>query len=450
KPLTFIQAVVGGRSVGVPGVLRMLELVHRAHGKLPWAMLFQPAITLADRGFAISPRLHALLAADPALPHSPTAKDYFYDAQGEPKAVGTVLQNPALVRTFTDIAKNGADAFYFGPIGRDVIAAVNNAANPGRLADVDLASYRAKQREALCRPYRQWQVCGVPPPTSGGIAVLQILGLLERFDMAALPPVSPMAAHLIAEASRLAFADRDRYVADPDFVRIPVTQMLDPAYLARRSALIQPAASIGHAEAGEFPERAGEYAPQLSNELPSTSHLSIIDDGGNAVSMTTSVESAFGSRIMVDGFILNNQLTDFSFLAERDGKPVANRVESGKRPRSSMAPTIVLDASGHFALAVGSPGGSQIIGYVVEALIAELDWKLDPDSAYRLPHVINRNGPTELEAGTLIVGMKDALAKLGENVVVTPMNSGLEGIAADHGRLVGGSDPRREGVSLGD
>ncbi|HUN50027.1 MAG TPA: gamma-glutamyltransferase, partial [Candidatus Sulfotelmatobacter sp.] len=360
KPLAFMQAVVGGRSVGTPGVLRMLALAHHDHGKLPWAELFQPAIALAERGFAISPRLHALLVADKALPHSETARGYFYDAAGQAKASGTVLKNPALAETLRAIAAAGPDAFYSGRIAHDMVATVRRAANPGGLSEADLAAYKAKEEPALCRPYRQWQICGAPPPTSGGVTVLEILGLLERFDLRALEPESAAATHLIAEASKLAFADRDRYLADPDFIRVPVAGLLDRRYLAARSALIHPETSIGKAEAGEPPERAGDDAPQVSDSLPSTSHLDAVDDAGNAMAMTTSVENSFGSRLMVDGFMLNNQLTDFSFEPERDGKPVANRVEAGKQPRSSMAPTIVLDRDGRFVLAVGSPGGSQI------------------------------------------------------------------------------------------
>ena len=288
------------------------------------------------------------------------------------------------------------------------------------------------------------------PPTSGGVTVLEIMGLLERFDLHALPPNSAPAVHLIAEASKLAFADRDRYLADPDFVRAPVDGLLDRHYLAARAALIRPDASLGTAVAGEPPERAGDYAPQVSDSLPSTSHLDVVDDAGNAVAMTSSVENSFGSRLMVDGFMLNNQLTDFSFLPERDGKPVANRVEPGKRPRSSMAPTIVLDRDGRLLLATGSPGGSQIIGYVVQALVAELDWQMTPAAAYRLPHFLNRNGPTELEAGTPIVNLEETLQRLGETVSATPMNSGLEGIDRTDQGLIGGSDPRREGVAIGD
>ncbi len=450
KPLGFMQAVVGGRSVGTPGVLRMLELVHRGHGRLPWSELFLPAIALAEQGFAVSPRLHALLAADKALPRSETARGYFYDAAGEAKPAGAILKNPALAETLRVIAKAGPSAFYSGRMAHDMVATVRGAANPGGLSEADLAGYQAKERAALCRPYRQWQVCGAPPPTSGGIAVLQILGLLQRFDMAALAPNSAEAVHLISEASRLAFADRDRYLADPDFVRVPVDGLLDRRYLAQRSTLIRADASIGQALAGEPPERAGNYAPQASDSLPSTSHLDVVDDDGNAVAMTTSVENSFGSRLMVDGFMLNNQLTDFAFEPVRDGKAVANRVEPGKRPRSSMAPTIVLDRDGRFVLAVGSPGGSQIIGYVAQALVAELDWRLSPAAAYRLPHFLNRNGPTELEAGTPIPGLESALERLGETVTATPMNSGLEGIERTRQGLIGGSDPRREGVALGD
>jgi len=446
EPMEFWDAVVGGRSVGVPGLVRLLELAHRAHGRLPWARLFEPAITLAETGFLVSPRLHALIAEDPYLKIFPATAAYFTDASGAPLAAGTQLRNPAFAATLRRIAQDGADAFYNGPIAEAIVAAVQGTTpNPGGLSLADLAGYQAKRREALCAPYRTWRVCGMPPPTSGGVAVLQILGLLERFDLPALAPDSAAAWHLITEASRLAFADRDRFLADADFVPVPVARLLAPDYLARRSAAIAPDASLGTAEPG-LPAQNG--AMPVQHDPPSTTHLVVVDAAGNAVSMTASIESAFGARLMAAGFLLNNELTDFSFRPDIDGRPVANRVEPGKRPRSSMAPTIALASDGRLALAVGSPGGSRIIGYVVKALVATLDWGLDIQAAIDLPNVVNRNGASEVEEGA--ADLAAGLTAAGGEVKLVPLNSGLHGIAVTAAGLTGGADPRREGVALGD
>jgi gamma-glutamyltranspeptidase/glutathione hydrolase len=455
EPLPFFDAVVGGLSVGTPGTLRMLEMAHRAHGRLPWAALFQPAIRLAEDGFPVSPRLHALLAGEPYLTGDPTAAAYFYDSDGAPWPPGHLLENPALADTLRRIAEGGADAFYGGTIARDIVAAVQgDPRRPGRLAGSDLAAYGARAAPALCRPYRKWLICGPPPPSSGGIAVLQMMGMLERFDLVCLRPLAPdsltvPAIHLLAEAGRLAFADRDRYVADDAFVAVPVTAMLDGDYLERRSELIDPAMDMGTVAPGELPaEAAALPAPQL--EPVSTSHMSIVDADGNAVSFTTSIESGFGARIMVDGFLLNNQLTDFAFVAEQDGLPVANRVEPGKRPRSSMSPLLVFDMDGALVAVIGSPGGSQIIGYVVETLVALLHWQLDPQEAVDLPHALNRNGATEIEADTALVELTAELEEMGHEVKPREMVSGLHAIWVTQDGLVGGADRRREGVALGD
>ena len=315
----------------------------------------------------------------------------------------------------------------------------------------DLAAYEAKQGQALCRPYRRWTVCGMGPPSSGGVTSLEILGLLESFEVSALAPGTAAAVHLISEASRLAYADRARFLADSDFVAVPVRGLLDTAYLARRAALIDPARSMGEASPGAPPYDDGALgAGDPGTEQASTTHLSVVDGEGNAVSMTTSIESAFGSRLMVRGFMLNNQLTDFSFRPAIDGVPVANRVEPGKRPRSSMAPTLVLDRDGGFVLAIGSPGGSRIIAYVVQALIAVLDWGLDVQQALDLPHHVNRNGLVDLEEGTPLTGLEAALVALGHEVRIRRLNSGLHVIAATPAGLEGAADPRREGVALGD
>ncbi len=451
KGMKFLDAVIGGRSVGVPGVPRMLEIAHRAHGRLPWARLFQPAIRLARAGFAISPRLHRFIGVAKGLKAFAKTRRYFFTPGGKPKPVGSRLANPALAATLERIAGGGADAFYTGDLARRIVATVRGAPrNPGLLSLADLASYQARKRPALCRRYRDHRVCTMPPPTSGGITTLQILGLLERFDMAAVMPGSATAIHLVSEASRLAYADRDVYIADPDFVSVPVEGLLRRSYLATRSGMISAARSMGRAPPGIPGRRARAPPGSAAPELPSTSHLTVVDGDGNAVSMTTSVENIFGSRLMVGGFMLNNQLTDFSFRPEISGRKVANRVEPGKRPRSSMAPTMVLDADGSLVLAIGSPGGSRIIGYVARTLIAVLDWRLSLQAAIALPHHVNRNGPIDLEKSTPITTRARALRSLGHKVRLRRLTSGLHGVRVTKAGLEGAADPRREGVVLGD
>ena len=452
EPKGFYEAVVGGLSVGVPGVVRMLDLAHRDHGKLPWGRDFGPAVRLATLGFRVSPRLHELISADSHLKSFPAAHAYFYDAAGRPLAVGTKLTNPDLAATFRAIAAGGARAFYEGPIAEDIARAVRHATiSPGTLSTADIAAYEAKRREALCRDYREWRVCGMPPPTSGGLTVLQILGILESFDLSALQPGSVEAVHLISEASRLAYADRAVYIGDSDFVPVPVDAMLEPGYLAERAALIRPDRSMGEAPAGLLQDRAEAPPPSEGYEGRSTTHLVVVDQDGDVVSMTSSIENAFGSRLMVRGFLLNNQLTDFAFRPTVGGRPVANAAAPGKRPRSSMSPTIVLDREGGFRYAVGSPGGSRIITYVAKALLGALDWGLDVQTAIDLPNHVNRNGRTELEAGTALEAIAEPLRALGHDVVLDSLTSGLHGAtrAAD-GTIAGGADPRREGMVIED
>lgn len=444
-PMGFWDAVPGGLSVGVPGVLRMLEMAHAAHGQLAWARLFEPAIELAETGFAVSPRLHELIVRDALLPKLPAAAAYFYTPSGNPLPTGTILRNPAYAETLRRIAAEGADAFYEGEIAASIVAAVRNAEiNPGRMTEADLAAYRPVARVPVCAPYRAWEVCGMPPPTSGGVAVLQMLRLLEPHDLAGTGPNDPRTLHLLAEAGKLAFADRSAFLADPDFVEVPVEALLDPDYLAARATLIDPESAMAEAMPG-LERRNGAW---VQVEPPSTSHLAVVDAEGRAVSMTSSIENAFGSRLMVRGFLLNNQLTDFSFRPEVEGAPVANRVEPGKRPRSSMSPTLVFDDDG-LHLAIGSPGGSRIIGYVVRALTGVLDHGLGVQAAVALPHAVNRNGATDLEDGTAAAEAAPALEAKGHTVRVRPLTSGLHGILVDpDGNLTGGADPRREGVAL--
>ena len=470
KPMAFMDGVVGGRSVGTPGVLRALELAHQKHGKRPWKTLFAPAIRLAEQGFVISTRLATLLRDDSAqtLRNDPAAAAYFFDADGSPKKAGTLLRNPELAALLRDVAERGAVALHEGPLALEIVAKVRgHPSNPGLLSVADLAGYRAKTREPLCFDHRQWRLCGMAPPSSGPLAIAQMLGMLSTHNLAALAPVqtatglepSADAVHLISEAGRLAFADRARFVADPDFVSLPGASpaaLLNPAYLARRAALIT-GKSMGRAMPGVpmAPAPALSLADDRSAELPSTSHVSVVDADGNALAMTTTLENAFGAQIMVRGFLLNNELTDFSFVPEENGVPVANRVEGGKRPRSSMAPMLVFDkASGRLLMSLGSAGGPAIINHVAKVLIATLDWGLDVQQAISLPNFGSRNGPTELEQGRASQALISALQARGHDLRVTVQTSGLQAIQRGvlEGRSVwlGGADPRREGVVMGD
>ncbi|SDO65494.1 gamma-glutamyltranspeptidase / glutathione hydrolase [Pseudomonas azotoformans] len=467
-PMAFPEAQIGGRSVGTPGVLRALEMAHKKTGRLHWATLFEPAIRLAEQGFAISLRLHSLIAADRYIVQSPDMAAYFLNADGTPKATGTVLKNPALANVFKRIAKEGPDALYQGPIADEIARKVQGHGNAGSLSQVDLKDYTAKERTPLCTDYKQWKVCGMPPPSSGGIAVAQILGTLQALqarDIAAMPPLksaspaglepTPEAVHLLAEAGRLAFADRGLYVADTDFVPVPVAGLVAPQYLAKRAALIGER-SMGIAKPGVPAGIQVAYAPDRSPLRISTSQVVAVDDLGGAVSMTTTIEAAFGSHLMVQGFLLNNQMTDFSFIPEENGQPVANRVEPGKRPRSAMAPTLVFDRkSGELLATLGSPGGSQIIEYVSKSLVAMLDWQLGPQAAISLPNFGSRNGATELEAGLFSPELKQALKDKGHALSEIDMTSGIQAIvrtrdAKGKVSLSGGADPRREGEAVGD
>lgn len=448
----FAEASAGGLAVGVPGLLRMLELAHRDHGRLPWRSLFEPAINQARGGFPVSPRLASAIAGARGPNVNAAGRDLFYHPDGTPLAAGERLHNPALAATLTALAENGADALYTGPIAAAIAQAVREAANPGSLSEADLAGYTPVRRDALCAPYRGNRVCGMPPPSSGGIATLQILGILEAFDLPATVPMSAQAVHWLIEASRLAFADRDLYVADPDAIRVPTAGLVDRRYLASRAQLIGQRA-MAAAEPGRPPDwrRTNEDAAAASSEHgTSTSHISVVDAEGNAVAMTTSIEASFGARIVTAGFVLNNQLTDFAFAPEIGGRPVNNRPGPGKRPRSSMAPTLVFGQDGSLKLALGSPGGPRIIGYVAQTLVGVLDWRLDIQSAIDLPRVVNRNGPTELEQAPGTEALHQALEQRGHSVQIRELESGLHGIQRNGPVLMGGADPRREGAVRAD
>ena len=449
RPLSFGDAVNSGLSVGTPGVLRALERAHQRHGRLPWARLFAPAIALAERGFPVSPRLHRQIAGNRGLYAQEAARVYFYPG-GQPAPVGHLLKNPAFADVLRRLATEGADAFYSGELAADIVRAVRSHERPGVLAEADLHAYRAIEREPVCGSYRADWLCGMGPPSSGTIAVLQMLGMLEQHQMAAMRPMSREAVHYFAEAGRLAFADRERYVADPAFVDVPVAALLDPRYLHWRGAQIDGRQSMGVAQPGD-PARLLQRSGQgEAADVPSTTHLVAMDAEGNGVSMTSTIESEFGSKIFVRGFLLNNQLTDFSLSpVDAEGRPVANRVEAGKRPRSAMAPLVVL-RDGRLFMLLGSPGGSSIINFVAKTLIGVFDWRLDVQQAIALPNMGSRNRDTEIESGTVLESLREDLRAQGHRVNIMPLPSGVHAIMVTPDGLEGGADPRREGVAAGD
>lgn len=452
QPMEFYDAVVGGRSVGTPGTPALLKTAHEKWGQLEWPTLLSPAIERAEIGFNVSQRLAALIAEDrEKLSRDDTAKGYFFDASGEPLEEGALLKNPEYANTLKSLAQNGTDGFYFGPIANDIVTKVQGASwNPGVLSLKDLANYTVKERDPVCSDYRGYEICGMGPPSSGALTVGQILGLIEPFDIGGLGAESPESWRLIGDASRLAFADRGRYMADIDFVPMPLTGLLDKEYLAQRSKLLESNQALESVEPG-MPafSHAMRLADDEAIEFPSTSHFSIVDAMGNAVSMTTTIENGFGSRLMVRGFMLNNELTDFSFATHSDGDPIANRLEPGKRPRSSMAPTIVMQ-DGKPVIVTGSPGGSRIIGYVAQSLIALIDWKKSPQGAVSMPHLVNRFGTYDIEAGTTAERLAPALEALGYETSIRDLNSGLHIIQITDQGLIGGADPRREGIVIGE
>ncbi len=449
EPMGFFDAVVGGRSVGTPGTPALLEEAHRHWGKTSWPDLFEAGIALADDGFAVSPRLAGLVARDAERLGRWDETAAYFLPNGTPITEGTILRNPDYAGTLRALAARGSTAFYSGAIAADIVRTVTGAkGNPGVLSAIDLALYQVKERPAVCATYRAHDVCGMGPPSSGALTVGQILGLLDNYDLAALGPEDPDAWRLIGDASRLAFADRGRYMADSDFVPMPTEGLVAPAYLAERAQLLSGDDALPEVAPGN-PEwdHAQLWADDASIEFPSTSHISIVDSDGNVLSMTTTIENAFGSRLMVRGFLLNNELTDFSFRTHRDGVPIANRLEPGKRPRSSMSPTIVMK-DGAPVLAIGSPGGSRIIGYVAKSIIAWLDWGLNIQEAVALPHAVNRFGTYDVEEGTSATDLQPALEAMGYEVNARGLNSGLHAIEIGP-ELKGAADPRREGIALG-
>ena len=447
--MKWSDAVTGGLSVGVPGTLKLLETAHKDHGIHPWKELITPAIDLAQSGFPVTEKLAASIeaAAERGLKTFPEARDYFYDEDGNAVATGTLLKNQPFADALKMIAEEGSAPFYNGVIAESIVEAIKTETNTGQMTMEDLAAYEVIVREPVCFPYRAYEVCGMGPPTSGGLTMGQILGILSEFDLPAMGP-SAEAWHHIIEAAKLAYADRAMYMADSDFVDMP-EGLLDKDYLASRSALIDSAMTMGKASAGTPPwEEARLYSADTQLEKPGTSHFSIIDRYGNMVSITTTIETGFGSRVMTHGFLLNNELTDFSFTAEIDGKPVANRVEGGKRPRSSMSPTIVFE-NGRPILLTGSPGGSRIINYVTQSVIAILDWGMDPQDAVAMPHVVNRNGTTDLEENTDAVDYQADLEARGHELNIRELTSGLHTILIDQFGYYGAADPRREGMAVG-
>ena len=449
KPMDFMNAVVGGRSVGVPGIPKLLEDVHKRYGKLPWASLFDKPIALAEQGFTVSPRMAKSIEQNlEPLKRYPQTAAYFLP-DGKPLTAGTVLKNPEFARSVRLLAEKGSAPFYQGAQAQNIVRAVTGAVdNPGKISMADLKNYRVIEREPVCAPYREYEVCGMGAPSSGAIALGEILGVLQNQDMKALGAENIHSWRWIGDASRIAFADRDYYVGDPKFVNVPTRALISQAYLKPRAEEIrQSDKALENIQAGKFGKA---YAQGMAVELPSTSHLVVVDKDGNVVSMTTSIENAFGSGLMANGYLLNNELTDFAFNpVGADGKTVANSVAGGKRPRSSMAPTIVMK-DGKPYLAVGSPGGSRIIGFVAKTLVAHIDWGMDIQTAISLPNMLNRGSTYEIEEKTAAAAKAPALEQLGYKVQVRDLNSGVQGIVIGKNGLQGGADPRREGKVMGD
>ncbi|MFA5592541.1 MAG: gamma-glutamyltransferase [Micavibrio sp.] len=452
KPMDFYDAAVGGRAVGVPGMPALLAMIHRRFGARPWRDLFSRAVYLAENGFEVTPRLHDLIVHDHLrLKNFIDTKLYYFPDASTPVSVGDKLVNKDYGRTLRALATGGAPVFYNGIIAEKIVKAVReDKANPGLLSLEDFKNYKAIERKTVCGTYRLYMICTAGEPSSGGLMLLAALGMLESFNLAATGPESARSWHYIGEASRLAFADRNYYMADPHFVQSPGERLIDKNYLRSRAALIGKDAPMKEARHGVPPgwtaARQNKAEP-VYPKPPGTTHFTIVDGRGNIISMTSSVEDMFGSRMMVEGFMLNNQLTDFSFTPEENGRPVANRVEGGKRPRSTMTPVIMFAPDGRPALAIGSAGGSAIMGYVLQRIVAIVDWGQDIETALKAPNIVNRGGAFELEAaaGNII----EPLEKMGHPVKVSPLNSGLSAVYFKDGVMTGAADPRREGTAAG-
>ncbi|HEY0149434.1 MAG TPA: gamma-glutamyltransferase [Allosphingosinicella sp.] len=449
KPLSTREAVPGGRSVGVPGNIRMMALAHRKHGKVAWAKLFGPAIRLAREGFAVTPRLHRSLTGVKDLAASTAwGRSTFYGEDGQPKPVGTLVKNPELAAFLEGVASRGPEWFYTGPNAVALVRTVNTAPrNPSKMVKGDLAAYQAQERAPVCGMYRQHRICGMGPPSSGGTTVFAILKQIERFDMAALGPNNPQSWHLLAESMRLAYADRERYLADPDHVRVPVAGLTDTGYLRQRGELIQTDRAMAKVEAGT-PPGAMNVMSGVTAEVPQTSHFVAVDRDGNVASLTSTIEGPFGSGLTVNGYFLNNELTDFSIVPDVNGIPVANRVEPGKRPRSSMAPTIVYGPDGEVRLAVGAAGGATIIVQVAKAIVAVVDWKMSAQEAIALPVIMGIGNQVRIERGSALEAMAPALRALGHNISITEPTFKANAIERVGGRWLGAADPRSEGAAV--
>lgn len=447
KPLPFLQAFQGGRSVGVPGNIALMAETHKKWGKLPWATLFKPAIRLSQKGFVVNKTLESRLSSiRPLWSNFSSARDIYW-VNGKPVTAGLTLKNPKLATTLKTIAKRGPKAFYAGPIASEIVGAVTGSQlNPGDMTMNDLALFRAKEQNAVCAPYRVYVVCGMAPPSSGATTVLQILGTLERFDLASTGKENAKSWYLVGQAMQLAYADREKYLADDAFVDVPVAGLLDPEYIKQRSALIDPDKARADYPAGKPPGAAPRTAA-LSSEVAGTTHFTAVDRKGNIANMTSTIEGPFGSQIVAGGFFLNNELTDFTFAPEKDGAPVANRVVGGKRPLSSMAPTVVFDRDGRAVLALGSAGGKRIIMHVTKTLIGVLDFGLPLDQAIALPNIYFGGGQIEVEQDTFLGNMIGDLAKFGQNVRASDLGSKVNGAQYRDGQWSGAADPRSEGTA---
>jgi gamma-glutamyltranspeptidase/glutathione hydrolase len=447
KPLGFLEAFQGGRSVGVPGNVQLMAQAHQKWGKLPWATIFKPAIRLSQKGFIVNKTLESRLATIQGLwPNFDEARTTYW-RDGKPLKAGMTFKNPKLAATLALLAKKGPDAFYTGPIASQIVHAVTTSKlSPGDMTMTDLAQYRAKEQQAVCAPYRVYVVCGMAPPSSGATTVLQILGTLQRFDLKAMGKDSPQSWYLIGQAMQLAYADREKYLGDDAFVNVPVAGLLNPEYIKERSALIDPEKARADYPAGNPPGAAPRTAA-ISSEVAGTTHFTAVDKNGNIANMTSTIEGPFGSQLMAGGFFLNNELTDFTFAPEKDGAPVANRVVGGKRPLSSMAPTVVFDRDGLAVLALGSAGGKRIIMHVTKTLIGVIDFGLPLQQAIDLPNIYFGGGGLEVEQNSMLSAMADGLGKFGQKVRPVDLGSKVNGAQRIGNSWTGAADPRSEGTS---